>query len=370
MITFKEFLFEELQQFNNRQILLCGGNVIIDSEEASSIDLNVHDRATLIKDIKEALTKLNSAFKTETGLNLWKSSLITDNEIFSGSTKHLFDIGIDEKKLKKYKSTFGDVDLMMDLELKNQFKDFIDSQKNKEFGELKLIGHKVSGDQIITLWKIDKLDINVQMDFEGVQFKDGEPTEWAHFSHSSSFEDIANGVKGAFHKLLLTSLMAPKKAEAIEQMKTKQKEIIAGTHTLSVKGMRQKYEVLGTHEETGKPLVKETGSKDFITDFAEIFKTVFGKNPTDATVKKFWSFKGMLELVDQFMDKHEKEDVVESFVQKLFGTDAQALYRGDNNRDLEEKMTALRYLEDKLKVDIHPEKLQDMQDVFYSKQKK
>lgn len=365
-ITFKQYLNPDLLE---EQILREGGNVLISGQEASSIDLNIHDRATVIKYIKTALTKLNAQFKLEKGLNLWKPSLIADNQIFSGSTKHLFDAAVEEKKLKKFKSTFGDVDLMMDLDLKDQFKDFIDGQKGEKFGELELIGHKPSGDQIITLFKIKEFDMNVQVDFEGVPFDKGEPTEWAHFSHSSSFEDMVHGVKGAFHKLLLTSLMAPKKVDAIEQMKTKQKEIIAGTHTLSVKGMREKYKVTGKDEASGKSIVIDTKSKDFVTDFAEIFKTVFGKVPTDANVKKFWSFKGMLDLINDLMEKKEKEEVVESFIQKLFGTDAQSLYRGDNNRDLEEKMVALRFLSDRLKLDIHDEKLQDMQTAFYLKHK-
>ena len=369
-LSFKEYLTEIIPDSKfTGQLLLCGGNVLIDGEHADSIDLNFHERAKVTQIIKDALIELDAKFVIETGLDLWKADLIHDNKIFSGSTKHLFDDAVEEKKLKKHKATFGDVDLMIDLDLKTQFLNFISDEKYNKFGGLKLIGSKLSGDQIITLWHLKEYDFNVQIDFEGVPFENGEPTEWAHFSHSSSFEDIAHGVKGAFHKLLLTSLMAPKKVEAIEQMKTKQKEIIAGTHSLSVKGLRQKYEEIGKDEETGKPIYKNTNSKDFITDFDAIYEHVFSKKPTAAAIKKFWSFKGMLELIKDNMSPKEREDVIESFIEKLFGEGAQSLYRDDNRRDMGEKMTAVRFMEDRLNVEFNEEKLADMQTSFYLKKK-
>ena len=69
------------------------------------------------------------------------------------------------------------------------------------------------------------------------------------------------------------------------------------------------------------------------------------------------------------MSEPEEEQVVESFIEKLFGEKAQSLYKGDNNRDLEEKMIAIRYLEDKLNIDIHKEKLNDISNTYYKKQK-
>jgi hypothetical protein len=353
-ITFKQFLLE-------------GGNFSIDGEEASRIDLNLHDRIEVIKTVKKSLTKLNSQFKLEQGLYLWKPHVLSDGKIYSGSTKHLFDETIDEAKLKKHKPTFGDIDLMIDIELKDKFKNFAEHKKSHTFEHLTLIGSKLSGEQVITLWHHKKFDINIQIDFEGVEFVNNEPSEWAHFSHSSSFDDTVNGVKGVFHKFLMSSLMAPKKFDAIEQLKTKQKEIIASTHTLSIKGLREKYKVTG--EQEGKKVVVNTESDNFVTDFVEIFKEVFGKDPSQSDVKKFWSFKGIIDLIKKYMSEPEEEQVVESFIEKLFGEKAQSLYKGDNNRDLEEKMIAIRYLEDKLNIDIHKEKLNDISNTYYKKQK-
>lgn len=364
ILTFKQFISHDPDQ-----MIFEGGNVIIDGEEAGSIDLEKHDRKVVVDLIKKSLTKLNSQFKLKNGLYLWDPKVLKDNLIFSGSTKHLFDEGLIDDELKKHKSKFGDVDTMIDFNLKEQLRDYFDKQTDGDYGSLEFIGYKPSGDQLISLWKFKKYKINIQIDFEGVEFKDGEPSEWSHFSHSSPFEDLVNGIKGAFHKLLLTSLMAPKKVEAVEQMKTKQKDIIAGTHSLSIKGMREKYKIVG-HNDDGKPIMVDTKSKDFVTDFIHIFREVFGKYPEqDADVKKFWSFKGMLELIKKYMDLNEREEVIKSFVEKLFGDAAQSLYRNDNNRDMEEKMQALNYLSDMLNVDINNDKLVSMQEVYYKKNK-
>jgi hypothetical protein len=358
-ITFKQFI--------KKNTLLEGGNVSINGEYADEIDLNKFDRNEVVKTIKKSLVKLNAAFKTEQGLYLWKPSVLEEGKIFSGSARHLFNGELETTKLTKHKSKFGDIDLMIDIELKPQFEEFINHHKFKHFEHFTVIGSKPTGDQVICLFKVDNLNINIQVDFEGVEFKNGKPSEWAHFSHSSPFEDMANGIKGAFHKLLLTSLMAPKKVEAIEQMKTKQKDIIASTHVLSIKGMREKYKKI--NEKDGKPVVVDTESEDFITDFNEIFKEVFDKTATETDIKKIWSYKGLLELIKKYMDEYDRKKVIDSFTEKLFGEGAQLMYRGDGNRDLEEKTTALEFMEDKLDVTIQDHKLEDMQTQFYKRQK-
>lgn len=353
------------KQFIGKELLNEGGNVVINGESAHSIELTKHDRDIVVKDIKEALSKLNKDFKQETGLYIWKPDVLAQNKIFSGSTKHLFDETVSTDKLEKVKPTFGDVDLMIDIDLKDQIKTYFDAHKFHHYKKLTFIGYQPSGDQLITLWKYHDYGINVQIDFEGVDFKDGEPTQWSHFSHSSHFDDTVKGIKGVFHKHLMTSLMAPKKVESIEQLKTKQKDIIAGTHSLSIKGLRQKFEKIG--EQDDKPVLRATDSKDYVRDFNEIFKEVFGRDAKESDIKKFWSFDGMLDLIKKYMDIHEREKVVESFVEKLFGPKAQKLYREDFEKDLKEKNQALQFLEDKLDIEFNQDKLTDMQKVLYKK---
>lgn len=364
MTTFLTFLQEDKIP---RSLLVEGGNVQIGKHSAQHIDLEDHDRDIVSDQVMKGLVEINQAFKEDTGLYIWKPSILKDGKIFSGSTKHFFDDRISTKKFLKHKQTVGDIDLMVDENIKSQLTNFIENHEDEDFASLTLIGSKKAGDQLITLWKLEPMGINLQMDLEFVAFAKDKPAEWSEFSHSASFEDIELGIKGAFHKILMTSLMGHKKTDAILQLKTKQKEIKAGTHTLSIKGLRKKFEKIGIQD--GKPVLKLTNSKDFNTNFYEIIKQVFGTDATEDDVKLFWSFTGILKLMKKYMDKTSRDKIFEEFIDRLFGSEAQGLYRGDPNRDLDEKMLAVNLAKEKLNVDLTKSSLERKQKEYYDKYK-
>lgn len=364
MLTFASFLQEDKIP---KSFLLEGGNVQIDGHAAQHINLADHDRDIVSEVIMKSLVEFNQAFKEDTGLYIWKPSVLKDGKIFSGSTKHFFDSRIPTADFTKHKKSIGDIDLMVDENLKTQLRAFVSAHKGESFGTLELIGSQPSGDQTITLWKLEPMGINVQIDLEFVEFLKDEPTEWSEFSHSASFDDMEIGIKGAFHKLLMTSMMGHKKADAILQMKTKQKDIKAGTHALSIKGLRKKFEKIG--ELDGKNVVKETGSKEWNRNFYDILKEIFGKEASADEVKMFWSYTGMIKLIKKNMPKDDMKKVFDEFLERLFGEEAQGLYRGDPNRDLDEKMVAVKYAKEKLNVDLDQHKLERMQKSFYEKYK-
>lgn len=364
MLTFVEFLRGDELLPN---YLKEGGNVRIGEHEAQAIDLKNHERDVVSELIMKGLVKINQAFKDDNNLYIWKPGVLKNGDIFSGSTKHFFDSNIATEDFLKHKKSVGDIDLMVDEELKSRIETFMEHHVDEEFEHVKLIGSKKSGDQHITLWRLEPTGINVQMDFEYAAFKEDKPTEWSRFSHSSSFEDMENGIKGAFHKLLMTSLLGHKKTDAILQMKTKRKEIKAGLQALSVKGLRQKYEKIG--DEDGKPVIRETNSKDWVTNFYAIMKEAFDVDATAKDVERFWSFVGILELIKKYMDRKKQKAVLESFAEKLWGDGAQGLYRGDPNKDFDEKMVAYRFGEDKLGVSMDKDDLEKMQKDFYENYK-
>jgi hypothetical protein len=364
MLTFASFLQEDKLP---RSILLEGGNVQIGDHSAQHINLEDHNRDIVSDLVMKGLVEINNMFKEDTGLYLWKPSVLKDGKIFSGSTKHFFDDRITTEKFIKHKKSVGDIDLMVDENLKEQIKKFIADHEGEDFASLSLIGSKSAGDQLITLWKLEPMGINIQMDLEFVAFAKDKPAEWSEFSHSASFEDIELGVKGAFHKILMTSLLGHRKTDSVLQMKTKQKDIKAGTHALSIKGLRKKFEKIG--ELDGKPLVRETGSKDFNTNFYEIIKEAFGADATEDDVKLFWSFTGILKLMKKYLDKPSRDKIFDEFLERLFGSEAQGLYRGDPNRDLDEKMVAVNLAKEKLNVDLSKTSLERMQKEYYEKYK-
>lgn len=350
-----------------KSLILEGGNVQIKSEAAQHIDLTTHKRDDVSGLIMKSLVAINQAFKEDMGLYLWKPSYLKQGEVFSGSTKHFFDKAITAEEFVKHKKSVGDIDLMVDENMKEQIRAFLEANEDKSFEHLTMIGSKPAGDQTITLWKLDPTGINVQMDFEFVGFHNEKPTEWSQFSHSSAWEDLQSGIKGAFHKLLMTSLMGHKKVDSILQMKTKQKEIKASLNALSIKGLRKKFEKIG--EQDGKPVIRETGSKDWVTNFYAIMQEVFSIEATASDVEKFYTFNGILALMKAHLDKDKIEKILESFAEKLWGPEAQGLYRGEPNRDFEEKSTAFHFAEDKLDVTYDAEELEKLQVEYYSRYK-
>lgn len=350
-----------------KTFLLEGGNVTIKNIPAEQINLTKHERDNVSDLIMKSLVKINQQFKEDMGLYLWKPSYLKQGEVFSGSTKHFFDKSIAAEDFVKHKKSVGDIDLMVDANMKEQIKSFIDSIEDQTFEHLTLIGSKNASDQTITLWKLDPTGIHIQMDFEFVSFQNEKPVEWSQFSHSSAFSDMQLGIKGAMHKLLMTSLMGHKKVDSILQLKTKRKEIKASLNALSVKGLRKKFEKIG--EEDGKPIIRETGSKDWITNFYAIMQEVFNVDATVKDIEKFWSFKGILELMKEYLDKDKIEKILESFAEKLWGPEAQGLYRGEPNRDFEEKSTAFAFAEDKLNITYDIDKLEKLQVEYYGRYK-
>lgn len=355
MISFKQFL------------LLEGGNAVIKGHTAQAIDLTRSDRAQAANNIFSSLLKISAEFKDDTGIELWKRNSLKAGHYFSGSTKHFFNQSLPSEELLKYKKSVGDIDLMVPEALREQIIMFLTHHEGETFGSLKLVGSKKSGDQTITVWHSTDLDQYIQIDFEYSEFENGEPTKWSHFSHSSSFEDMQLGIKGAFHKLLMTSLMGHKKKESVLQMKTKQKDLTASLHALSIKGLRKKYEKIGT--QVGKPVIRETGSKEWNTNLYDIVKEVFGIEPKEADIQKFWTFKGILELITEHMSKKQATAVLDSFVEKLWGEKSQGLYRGDPIKDQTEKTAAYDYAVKKLGFGIPARKLAQMKNSYYENYK-
>ncbi len=349
MLSFKKFLLEQ-------ELLLCGGNVQIDTQSADRIDLQQINRTEIVKVLNNGLGLINNAFEKSFGLSLWNEKLFKSKEFLSGSAFHFFDLQtIDDEEFVKTKSTVGDVDTQVNGLMSPMIKEFLDSSKGKTFGPLTLIGYKPSGGQYITLWKLPEFNINVQIDLELVDFDDsGNPTPWSQFSHSSSWDDLKEGIKGVFSKLLYSSLTAPKAKKIIVKAKTARgKDQIITKSELSfsvLKGLRNKYEPIldssGTHiHENGLPTYRElsTAESTNITDLKMIFNIFFGQIPTATELKQMNSFVGTLDLIKQYMSSNINT-ITDKFVDKLWAPGAQALYRGDPAHDLSDKSAALNLL--------------------------
>jgi hypothetical protein len=116
-------------------------------------------------------------------------------------------------------------------------------------------------------------------------------------------------------------------------------------------GLRAKYAPV-IDPTTNKPLVKDglpvmtaAPTAGYEQNVANIFSKLFGvrldQKKAAALAQNFWSFTGLLNVMNQLLTPEEKQTVVNSFLDKTLGAGAQGLYKNDPFRDLEEKAVAI-----------------------------
>lgn len=339
-----------------RNFLLEGGNVVLNGIPAERINLKRVSRTEVVNSLKLGLNTINDEFTKYAGFPLWSSELFSSGDFLSGSSKWFFDLSsIDDIKFTEKKPTVGDVDLQVDGAAEDFVKGFLIQLKpGTVFSTLEYIGHKYSAEQYITLWKTD-FGQTVQIDFELVEYINGKPTPWSTFSHSSAWNDLELGIKGVFSKYLLRSLTA-KSSKDIILLKGK-KQVPIKTHSTdyvaSLKGIRNRIQPVmdGSSQRylENLPVYTEipSASAKYFTDMEIFFNILFGVKPTDTDLKDVNSFIGMIEIIKRYIkDRNEQQKILNKFVELLFGSDAQSLYRGRAGRlqDFREKTVALRYI--------------------------
>lgn len=350
MKTFKEYLTE-------------GGNVIIDDQEATRIDLKSISRDEIVPIIRQGLETISNAFKSKYGLPIWDDELFKSNKYLSGSAFHFFNLAeIPSALFTSKKPSVGDIDTQVDVAMEPMIKEFLTDNKGKSFGPIRLIGFKTSAGQFISLWELSKYGINIQIDLELVDFQNGKPTDWAQFSHSSAWEDVIKGVKGVAHKYLMQSLHGDKR-EPIVILTGKRrtpKETDKSKLAFSVqKGLRIRYmPVMENGKQVmmnGKPVYDEIDSKDsvFVTELENIFTMFLGAQPTPAELKEMQSFTGLISIVKRHKSHLEQVLVFEDFFDRFFGTGAQAIVRGNPKGDLDEKFPGVALFASQIGLDIN-----------------
>jgi hypothetical protein len=326
------------------------------------------------------LLAISNSFKKQHGLPLWSDELLQSREYLSGSSLHLFDLqGISDEDFLKHKPTVGDIDTQVDGNMKDIIEDFLKSlPAGAKMGTLVYVGFKPSGEQFITLWTVPKFGINVQIDLELAKFKNGKPTPWSNFSHSSAWDDIQLGIKGVFQKYIIRAFQVRSAKDVIILPKTargKEKILRKSDLAFSLKGLRVRMmpvlDAQGNQTfKNGMPIYSEVESStaDYITDFDVIFASFFGVQGTKGEIKQMESFAGLIELMKKHMNRVEQKMVLDGFVDVLFEKGAQALMRGDPTGDYDTKMVALRYLASQIgETDLS--QYQDKIDTYYKNYK-
>ena len=348
--------------------LLEGGNLSIGGYDADQIDLTKLKRSDIVSILNTLLLSINNEFKQIYGDNLWSPELLKSGKFLSGSSLHFFDIAnITDQDFTGKKPSVGDIDTMVNKEKESQVQEFLTNYTNKEIGPSILRGFKRGNEQFSALFELTNLNIKVQIDFEFVDYENEMPTDWARFSHSSSWQDLQSGIKGVFHKFLIQSLsrltaeqfylrklVGRGKARAEQDILTTDNMYSFAVSSKEGGGLRRKYEpVIDTS--TGKPEIKDglpvlkaSPAEGYIKNISQIFGLLFGKRLTRAQLEQvnqnFWSYTGLIDIVKTYASAEDKKTLVEAFLLKLFGPGSQGLYKNNPDRDIHEKSIAFNYL--------------------------
>jgi hypothetical protein len=351
-----------------KQFLNEGGNVNIDGVEAERIDLNKINRDDIIPKIANVLDSINKSFEKQFHIPLWSCELFASKKFLSGSAFHFFDGGIATNEFKTFKNTVGDIDTQVSIDLMKDTETFLNANKGKKFGVggvATLIGYKKSAGQYISLFAFDDPKINIQVDFEFVDFLNGNPTDWSQFSHSSSWTDIKAGVKGVFHKYMLRALTSKTVRDIVILSGKKEIPKVVKSNSLAFSvqhGLREKIVpvmdgAVQRHQD-GLPVFKEItpGESSYVKELAVIFEILFGSIPSKTELKMMDSFTDGLKLVKTHFSHEDQIKFINGFAEILWEKGAQGIYKGKENADIDkrDKMIAYNILINAL-GNIHPD---------------
>ena len=355
-------------EFLKMQPVQEGGNLAVGGHEAQQIDLKVHQRNYIVPVLDKVLHAINSSFAQTYKAPLWKPALLQSRKFLSGSSLHFFDTNISDDEFVAKKPKVGDIDTQVDKNQEQNLEAFLTSVQGKMIGPAKCLGFSRGNEQFSSLWELQNPPIKVQIDLEFVAFEKDEPTQWAQFSHSSSWEDLNAGIKGVFHKYMMRSLTANSSTQKYvarqlkKGVKISDEPVVDNNLSFAVAskqggGMRTKY-VPYNDPTTGNPMMKNglpvmlqvaPGDSEYVQDLGQQYNMLFGQPGNKADQKLMWSFVGIIQLANKYLQDDQRNAVAMAFEELLFGKGAQGLYKGDPKRDQAEKMVALSTMVKQLK---------------------
>lgn len=350
--------------------LMEGGNVSSKSpgwkgaqdQQAEEIDLKLHNRDFMVKQLKKLFAAQNKSFRETTGKYIWSPSLLASGEMFSGSSIHFFNI----KKIntqdflnKLKKTKVGDIDTQVDQNLGDDLATWLESIIGQKVGNGVLLGFNSS---LSSIWLLDDPVVRVQVDYELGPYdpKTKKPTEWFAYSHSSHYDDMEVGIKGVFHKYINRALVqahqTKKYVAKIQKrgVKISDEPVVDSNYSFAVTsaqggGISLKYRPY-IDPQTGEPAVKknipimqyiESPDRHYIQNLDQQFELMFGRKRTQADKKLQGSFVGTIQLMNKYLKPEQNRSVVEAFFDILFGAGAQMITRDDPQRDRDTKFAAI-----------------------------
>ena len=348
---------------NAKPIILEGGNLEVDGHQAQHLDLQTVPRSEVVHELNNLLHSINNEYAAQHQDNLWRPGLLKSQKFLSGSSLHLFNTAIPDEEFVKHKPKVGDIDTQVNKKFEGSLENFLQMHQGKQIGSATLLGYSKGNEQFSSLWELQNPPIKIQIDLEFVEYADDEPTEWAQFSHSSDWSDLTQGVKGVFHKYMMRALTSNsatekyrarqlKKGVKIDDAPIVDKNISFAVASKQGGGMRAKYQPY-IDPATGQPMIKDgipvmleipPAQSHYIQSLDKQFEMLFGRAPAEEDKKLMWSFQGLIQLANKYSSDDARQQAADDFANNLYGPGAQGLYKGDPQRDQQEKGVAFHLL--------------------------
>lgn len=355
--------------------LFEGGNTSVVNQvngktyNGEKIDLNTVRLPVFRSEFLKLFNTLNDLFYKEYKRYLWKKEDLNNAIVFNGSSSFIMNSQYPEDEILKHKPLVGDIDITIpDYELKPMFL-LLRKYENKRFGKFTYKGtyrqnENAIGDQILTIFRFylnNSVAINCQIDFEGVDFEGGSPTEFARFGHSSSFDDAKENIKALHHKFLIQAIFTTisSRPDVIIATPASTPDNIKQIAWNKVKAAKDfKFSVVNGLRHCLAPMLDKNGNickfngfdvyKEIPTkeskyekNLSKIFELAFdGKG----SIKEFHSFVGICRLIKKFCDKEVQKTILENYFSIMFGPTSQK-NEPDINADISLKLSGVNYIE-------------------------
>ena len=371
-----------LRDIIRKSVLKEGGNVSNQSpgwqgvdgdHQAQELDLQVHNRAYVQDVVSDTLTAINNVFAQQFKEPLWHENSVKTQKFLSGSTFQFMDKKIPDAEFVRVKPKVGDIDTQAPDKHADTIKQFLQNNLGKLFGNAKLLGYTPGNSQWVSLWeiKLKDLPVKVQIDFEygAHDAESGLPTDWQSYSHSSSWDDLSQNIKGVFHKYLDRALpytqASTKYVARVLKKSTKISDapVTDSDYSFAVSGpggggVSRKY-IPYNDPATGQPMEKdgvpvmqllEPSSRQYIQNLKQQFEIFFGRKPTAQDQQLKNSFVGTVTLASKYLDDQARTELFNRFVSICFEPGSQMITRDDPTRDRDTKFAAIDWMIEHLKL--------------------
>lgn len=351
--------------------LFEGGNLQIGEITADHIDFTKVSRSSVVSFLKKLCRSINKV----SGFKIFGDDITS---LLNGSSSFSLSNDYSDEQIINVKPRMGDIDMMVSEEYKSILSKLL--KEPTSFDGIAYLGGKLNnaGSQFNGIFRFNETGLNIQIDFEFVEFDGDKPNEFYKFSHSSTYDDMLLKIKGVHHKLLLRAVtravsLLPNVVIATEKSTPNSIKISTSivhqnpaSYRFSVdKGLRiNAYEPMLDAEGKqvyyeGKVVLKANKPSDqnFIRNVDTISQLLFGK-----VTKDIKTFSGLVRIIST-LPLSTKRFIASTYFNLLWGVNGQHIYR-DDTEDFNSKIPAWELLCKTLKINSSVKTIEDVK-YFY-----